>query len=39
MHLYITWVSQHGLNNPETIENKVHMIIMTELWIGGGCAG
>ena len=28
-------VSQHGLNNPWTIESNVHMIIVTGLCVGG----
>ena len=28
-HVHVTWVSQHGLINPQTIESNVHMIIVT----------
>ena len=28
-HVHVTWESQHGLINPQTIENSVHMIIVT----------
>ena len=34
----VSCVSRHGLNNPYTIESNVHMIIVTELWLGGGWA-
>ena len=30
-HVHVTWVSQYGLNNWQTIESNVHMIIVTGL--------
>ena len=38
-HVPVTWVKQHGLNNPQTIESNVHMIIVTGLYLGEGWAG
>ena len=37
-HVHVTWVSQHGLHNPKTIESNVHMIIVTGLQKGGSWA-
>ena len=28
-HVHLTWLSQHGLINPQIIESNVHMIIVT----------
>ena len=28
-HVHVTWVSQHGLINPQAIESNMHMIIVT----------
>ena len=30
-HVHVTWVKQHCLNKPWTIESTVHMIIVVEL--------
>ena len=30
-HVHVIWVSQHGLNNTQTIESNVHMIVVNWL--------
>ena len=38
-HVPVTWVKQHCLNNPKTIESNVHIIIVTGHYLGEGWAG
>ena len=38
-HVHVTWISQNGLINPQTIEINVHMIIATGIQLEEGWAG
>ena len=37
-HVPVTWVKQHGLNNPWTVKSNMHMILVTGLYQREGWA-